>query len=156
MHAQKILHLVQKPYLKTGLPKFRPGDTVRVHVKVVEGESERIQQFEGVVLRKQGSALAEVFTVRKISFGIGIERTFPLHSARIEKIEVLKSGHARRARLYYLRNLSGKAARLAEKGKNVVGQEEKSAPAPSPEPKDTKETKKTVHKKTDPEPVATQ
>ena len=117
MHAQKILSQVQKPFIKTGLPKFRPGDSVRVHVRVVEGESERIQPFEGVVLKRSGGGLAEVFTVRKISFGIGIERTFPLHSARIDKIEVLKSGHARRARLYYLRKLSGKAARLTEKEK---------------------------------------
>ncbi len=86
-----------------------------MHVKVVEGESERIQSFEGVVLRKQGAGLAQAFTVRKISFGIGVERTFPLHSARIDKIEVLKSGHARRAKLFYLRKLSGKAARLTDR-----------------------------------------
>lgn len=123
MHAQKILSQVQKPFFKTGLPKFRPGDTIRVHVRVVEGESERIQPFEGIVLRKQGSGLAENFTVRKISFGIGIERTFPLHSVRIDKIEVLRSGHARRARLFYLRKLSGKAARLTEKEEKDSGME---------------------------------
>ena len=142
MHAQKILSLVQKPFIKTGLPKFRPGDTVRVHVRVVEGESERIQPFEGVVLKRSGGGLAEVFTVRKISFGIGIERTFPLHSARIDKIEVLKSGHARRNRLYYLRKLSGKAARLTEKEKTEPGLEP-AAPAPA------------AAKKASPEPVAT-
>ena len=143
MHAQKLLALVQKPFIKTGLPAFRPGDTVRVHVKVVEGESERIQPFEGVVLKRSGGGLAEVFTVRKISFGIGIERTFPLHSARIDKIDILKSGHSRRARLFYLRKLSGKAARLTEKDKMDTGMEDETA-APA--------LNKT---KASPEPVAT-
>ncbi|OGR87748.1 MAG: 50S ribosomal protein L19 [Elusimicrobia bacterium RIFCSPLOWO2_01_FULL_60_11] len=152
MHAQKILSQVQKPFLKTGLPDFRSGDSVRVHVRVVEGESERIQPFEGVVLKRSGGGLAEVFTVRKISFGIGIERTFPLHSARIDKIEVLKSGHARRNRLYYLRKLSGKAARLSEKDKVDTGAEEETA---APVLHSTPETGKTHSKKASPEPVAT-
>lgn len=115
MNATKILSNIEAPYLKTGIPKFRPGDTVKVHVKVVEGESERIQAFEGVVISRRASGLKETFTVRKISFGIGVERIFPIHSPRIAKIEVIKSGRARRAKLFYLRKLSGKAARLEEK-----------------------------------------
>ncbi len=93
-------------------PDFRPGDSVRVHVKVVEGESERVQPFEGVVLLRRGRGESQSFTVRKISFGVGVERTFPLRSPFIERIEILKSNNARRARLYYLRGLTGKAAKL--------------------------------------------
>ena len=148
MNVQKILAGVQAPYLKKGLPKFRSGDTLKVHVKVVEGESERIQPFEGVVIRKQGSGLEEVFTVRKISFGIGIERTFPLHSPRIDKIEVMKSSHARRAKLYYLRKLSGKAARLTEK--EQTSQEETLSAAPQDK---APEAKPLPQKKATPEPV---
>lgn len=96
------------------IPRFTPGDTVRVHVKVVEGDSERIQAFEGVVLRRRGKGVSESFIVRKTSFGIGVERSFPLNSPRLAKIEVVRSGKARRARLYYLRDLAGKAARLTE------------------------------------------
>ena len=96
------------------IPRFTPGDTVRVHVKVVEGDSERIQAFEGVVLRRRGQGVSESFIVRKTSFGIGVERSFPLNSPRLAKIEVIRSGKARRARLYYLRDLAGKAARLTE------------------------------------------
>jgi large subunit ribosomal protein L19 len=98
-----------------GIPDFRPGDTVRVHIKVVEGESERVQIFEGTVISRRGVAEAASFTVRKISFGVGVERTFPLSSPHIDSIEVVKSGKVRRARLYYLRNLTGKAARVDEK-----------------------------------------
>jgi large subunit ribosomal protein L19 len=94
---------------------FRPGDRIKVHFKVVEGNSERVQIFDGVVIRKRGHMLSETFTVRKSSFGVGVERIFPLHSPRIEKIELVRSGKVRRARLYYLRNLSGKSARIAEK-----------------------------------------
>lgn len=96
------------------IPRFTPGDTVRVHVKVVEGDSERVQAFEGVVLRRRGKGVSESFIVRKVSFGIGVERSFPTNSPRIAKIELLRSGKARRARLYYLRDLAGKAARLQE------------------------------------------
>src|SRR5579863_8730870 len=95
-------------------PDFKPGDTVRVHLRVVEGDSERIQVFEGTVLRRRGSGVSETFLVRKISFGIGVERMFPVNSPRIDKIEVVKTGRVRRARLYYLRNLSGRASRLDE------------------------------------------
>lgn len=94
--------------------RFEPGDTVKVHTKVVEGDSERIQIFDGVVIARRGSGVSETFTVRKISYGVGVERVFPIHSPRIEKIEVVKSGKVRRAKLYYLRNLQGKAARLQE------------------------------------------
>lgn len=99
---------------QTAIPDFRPGDTVRISIKVVEGDSERIQIFEGAVISRRGHGEAQSFTVRKISFGVGVERTFPLFSPHIDKIEVVKSGRVRRARLYYLRNLSGKAARLNE------------------------------------------
>lgn len=115
MKTREILKKVELPYLKGEPFQFRPGDTLRVFVKVVEGESERVQPFEGLVLRRQGLGISETFTIRKISFGIGVERTFPFHSPRIEKIELLKSGRVRRAKLFYLRKLSGKAARLAEK-----------------------------------------
>lgn len=100
---------------------FKSGDQIKVHFKVVEGENERIQIFEGVVIRVKGSELSKTFTVRKISFGIGIERIFPIHSPRINKIEVVKRGKVRRAKLYYLRNLSGKAARISEdsSGRNL-------------------------------------
>ena len=93
---------------------FKPGDQVKVHFKVVEGENERIQVFEGVVIRTKGSGLSQTFTVRKISFGIGVERIFPVNSPRIDKVEIVRRGKVRRAKLYYLRNLSGKAARISE------------------------------------------
>lgn len=99
---------------KKEVPGLRPGANVRVYFKVIEGDNERIQTFEGIVIRHRGAGLGETFTVRKISYGIGIERIFPINSPRIEKIEVLKQGKVRHARLYYLRNLSGKAARIAE------------------------------------------
>ena len=97
------------------LPEFRAGDTVNVHVKVVEGTRSRVQQFQGVVIRVQGSGIGRSFTVRKVSFGVGVERTFPLHSPIFEKIEVVTRGDVRRAKLYYLRNLRGKAAKIKER-----------------------------------------
>lgn len=103
-----------KHNLKTNVPSFKSGDTVRVKVKVVEGDNERLQAFDGVVVARKGSGISETFTVRKISFGIGVERIFPVHSPRVESIEVLKSGKVRRAKLNYLKKLSGKAARLQE------------------------------------------
>jgi len=93
---------------------FRPGDQIKVFFKVIEGANERVQPFEGTVIRKRGAGMGESFTVRKVSFGVGIERVFPIHSPRIEKIEMLRRGRVRRAKLYYLRNLSGKAARITE------------------------------------------
>ncbi len=101
--------------LKTDLPDFGPGDTVAVHTKVVEGDKERVQVFEGIVIKRKGEGVNTTFTVRKISNGVGVERIFPLHSPNIEKIIKLKSGHVRRAKLYYLRDLTGKAARITEK-----------------------------------------
>ena len=107
--------LVDAQYLRADLPDFRPGDTVKVHVRVVEAGRERIQVFQGVVIRRQGGGLQETFTVRKISFGVGVERTFPLHSPSIGKLEVVSRGHVRRAKLYYLRERRGKKARIRER-----------------------------------------
>ncbi|SHJ62724.1 50S ribosomal protein L19 [Desulfofundulus thermosubterraneus] len=110
-----LIQSLEQEQMKTDIPDFRPGDTVRVHVKVVEGNRERIQVFEGVVIRRRGGGLSETFTVRRVSYGVGVERTFPLHSPRIESIEVVRRGHVRRARLYYLRQLRGKAARIRDR-----------------------------------------
>jgi large subunit ribosomal protein L19 len=107
--------LVEQSYLRKGIPQFRPGDTVKVHVRVVEGNRERVQVFQGVVIRRSGGGLRETFTVRKISFGVGVERTFPLHSPSIAKLEIAQRGHVRRAKLYYLRDLRGKKARIKER-----------------------------------------
>ncbi|HLR51778.1 MAG TPA: 50S ribosomal protein L19 [Candidatus Avamphibacillus sp.] len=112
---QNIIEEVTKDQLRTDHPDFRAGDTVKVHVKVVEGSRERIQVFEGVVIKRQGGGISETFTVRKISYGVGVERTFPVHSPRIAEIEVSRRGSVRRAKLYYLRNLRGKAARIKER-----------------------------------------
>ena len=112
-----VIDAIEAEQLRTDLPAFRPGDTVRVHVKVVEGEKERIQVFEGAVLRRSNGGIRETFTVRKVSYGVGVERTFPVHSPRIDKIEVTTRGRVRRAKLYYLRELSGKAARIKEVGR---------------------------------------
>ena len=100
---------------RSDIPEFRPGDTLKVHVKVVEGTRSRIQVFQGVVIRRQGAGVRETFTVRKVSFGVGVERTFPVHTPVVEKIEVLVRGDVRRAKLYYLRELRGKAAKIKEK-----------------------------------------
>lgn len=110
----QIIRELEKEQMKQDIPAFRPGDTVRVHVKVIEGQRERIQVFEGVVIRRRGSGISETFTVRKISYGIGVERTFPLHTPKIDKIEVVRYGKVRRAKLYYLRDRVGKAARIKE------------------------------------------
>ena len=111
---EKLIELVEKSYLKSDVPQFKSGDTVAVHYKVKEGNKERIQVFEGVVIRVSGGSIAKNFTVRKISSGIGVERIIPLNSPLIEKIEVKRIGKVRRSKLYYLRNLSGKAARIKE------------------------------------------
>lgn len=111
---QQIIEQLTKDQLRTDRPDFRPGDTVKVHVKVVEGTRERIQLFEGVVIKRQNGGISETFTVRKISYGVGVERTFPVHSPRVDKIEVSRRGKVRRAKLYYLRELRGKAARIKE------------------------------------------
>ena len=110
-----IIEVLEREQLNANIPSFKPGDTVRVHVKVIEGSRERIQVFEGLVIKRQGGSSRETFTVRRVSYGVGVERTFPVHSPRIEKIEVMRRGIVRRAKLYYLRNLTGKAARIKEK-----------------------------------------
>jgi len=110
-----ILQTIENEQLKTDIPDFRPGDTVRVHVKVVEAERERIQIFEGVVIGRSGGGLRETFTVRKVTQGVGVERKFPLHSPRVDKIEVIRRGRVRRAKLYYLRQRVGRAARIRER-----------------------------------------
>ncbi|MBY8910843.1 50S ribosomal protein L19, partial [Salinicoccus roseus] len=112
--SQQLINELTKEQLKTDLPEFKAGDTVRVHVRIVEGSRERIQVFEGVVIKRRGGGISETFTARKISYGVGVERTFPVHSPKIEKIEVTRRGRVRRAKLYYLRNLRGKAARIRE------------------------------------------
>lgn len=104
-----IIAEITKEQLRTDLPEFRPGDTVRVHVRIQEGNRERIQVFEGVVIKRRGGGISETFTVRKISYGVGVERTFPVHTPKIAKLEVVRRGKVRRAKLYYLRNLRGKA-----------------------------------------------
>jgi large subunit ribosomal protein L19 len=110
-----VIDKIERDQLRKGLPSFEPGDRVRVHFQVIEGTRKRTQVFEGVVLRRQGSGARETFTVRKQSFGVGVERTFPLHSPKIEKLEVAARGDVRRAKLYYLRGRIGKAARVAER-----------------------------------------
>jgi large subunit ribosomal protein L19 len=107
--------LIEQPFLRNDIPDFRPGDSVKVHVRVVEGNRERVQVFQGVVIRRSGGGVRETFTVRKISFGVGVERTFPLHSPSIARLELVQRGRVRRAKLYYLRDLRGKKARIRER-----------------------------------------
>jgi len=109
------LDSIDSASLRQDVPDFRPGDTVKVHVKVVEGTRSRVQVFQGVVIRRQGGGVRETFSVRKVSFGVGVERTFPVHSPILDRIEVVTRGDVRRAKLYYLRNLRGKAAKIKEK-----------------------------------------
>ncbi|GBU10438.1 50S ribosomal subunit protein L19 [Erysipelotrichaceae bacterium] len=111
---QELLARITKSQLRSDLPAFRAGDTVKVHVRIIEGTRERVQIFEGVVIKLHGSRISSTFTVRKISSNVGVERTFPLHSPKLAQIEVIKRGKVRRAKLYYLRNLRGKAARIRE------------------------------------------
>ncbi|MCI0183567.1 MAG: 50S ribosomal protein L19 [Acidibacillus sp.] len=109
-----LIREIASEQLRSDLPKFRPGDTVRVHVKVKEGSRERIQVFEGVVIKRRGTGVSETFTVRKVSYGVGVERAFPFNTPKIDKLEVVRRGKVRRAKLYYLRNLRGKKARIKE------------------------------------------
>ena len=113
----KVIEKITSAQLRSDIPAFRPGDTVRVHAKVVEGSRERIQIFEGLVIKRRGAGISETYTVRKISNGVGVERTFPVHTPRVAKIEVVRKGRVRRAKLYYIRALSGKAARIKERGR---------------------------------------
>ncbi|MFZ5596296.1 MAG: 50S ribosomal protein L19 [Bacillota bacterium] len=110
-----LIQALEQEQIKSGIPDFKSGDTVRVHVKVIEGTRERIQVFEGVVIRRRGGGLGETFTVRRVSYGVGVERTFPVNSPKIDKIEIVRRGIVRRSRLYYLRKLRGKAARIKER-----------------------------------------
>lgn len=110
----KQIAQLEKAYMREDYPEFHPGDTIRVHAKIKEGDKERIQVFQGTVIGRAGAGLGATFTVRKISSGVGVERTFPLHSPNIAKIEKMRAGHVRRAKLYYLRNLTGKSARIKE------------------------------------------
>ena len=111
---------LEGPSLRDDLPPFRPGDTLRIHVRVSEGEKERIQMFEGVCIRRRGAGASETFTVRKVSYGVGVERIFPVHGPVVEKIEIKSRGHVRRSRLYYLRDLKGKKARLRSKIRDLT------------------------------------
>ncbi|WP_318766281.1 50S ribosomal protein L19 [Lactiplantibacillus carotarum] len=115
MRQNQLIEKITKEQLRTDVPDFRAGDTVRVHARVVEGTRERIQLFEGVVIKRHGSGISETYTVRKISNGVGVERTFPLHTPRVAAIDVVRQGRVRRAKLYYLRDLHGKAARIPER-----------------------------------------
>lgn len=113
--SQQLLREITEAYQKTEVPEFRAGDTVKVSVKIREGNKERIQAFEGLVIKRQGGGISETFTVRKVSYGIGIERTFPVHSPLVESVDVLRKGKVRRARLYYIRGLSAKQSRIKER-----------------------------------------
>lgn len=115
MSVDPLIEKLTQSQLRDDIPDFRPGDTVRVHARIVEGKRERIQIFEGVVIKRRGEGISATYTVRKISSGVGVERTFPLHSPRVDKIEVVRNGRVRRAKLYYLRALQGKAARIPER-----------------------------------------
>lgn len=112
--SQQLIQAITQEYMKTDVPQFRPGDNVKVHLRIKEGERERIQLFEGLVIARRGGGVSETFTVRKVSYGVGVERTFPIHSPFIERIEVVRRGKVRRAKLFYIRNLSAKAARIKE------------------------------------------
>ena len=130
----KSTDLIDRASLRDDVPAFQPGDTLKVHVRVVEGTRERVQVFQGVVIRRQGSGLQETFTVRKISFGVGVERTFPVHSPIIQKIEVDRLGDVRRAKLYYLRDLRGKKAKIKEKRSSLPAKSAAPAAATTPAP----------------------
>ena len=168
-----VIETLERAQLRDGLPKFKAGDTVRVHFRVIEGQRSRIQVFEGIVLKRQGSGARETFTVRKQSFGVGVERTFPLHSPKIDKIEVVAIGDVSRAKLYYLRGKVGKKARVREKrygagaaAANAAAAASKSepateeAPAPAepedaPEPEAAAEPEPTEAERAEAEPVET-
>ncbi len=127
----KVIETLERAQLRDNIPQFKAGDTVRVHFRVIEGQRQRIQVFEGVVIKRQGSGARETFTVRKQSFGVGVERTFPLHTPKIEKIEVAAVGDVNRAKLYYLRGKVGKKARIRELRQDVVRAPKGSAKQPA-------------------------
>ncbi|MCD6384714.1 50S ribosomal protein L19 [Candidatus Sumerlaeota bacterium] len=130
---------IEKPYLKKNIPDFKPGDTVRVAVRIIEGEKERLQYFEGVCISRRGGGLRETFTLRRVSYGVGIERIFQLHSPRIEHIEVKRRGKVRRAKLYYLRKLRGKKARISEATRLTPEQKAELASNENKQPRTEKE-----------------
>ena len=139
----KNTDLIDRASMRDDVPDFAPGDTLKVHVRVVEGNRERTQLFQGVVIRRQGSGLQETFTVRKVSFGVGVERTFPVHSPILQKIELDRQGDVRRAKLYYLRDLRGKKAKIKEKRSSLPAKGSApaaAAPAPVAEPAAESET----------------
>src|SRR5699024_9917796 len=115
MSVNPLIKKITESQLRDDIPDFKAGDTVRVHARIVEGKRERVQMFEGVVIKRRGEGISATYTVRKISSGVGVERTFPVHSPRVDKIEVIRNGRVRRAKLYYLRALQGKAARIPER-----------------------------------------
>jgi large subunit ribosomal protein L19 len=148
-----VIETLERAQLRDGLPKFKAGDTVRVHFRVIEGQRSRIQVFEGIVLKRQGSGARETFTVRKQSFGVGVERTFPLHSPKIDKIEVVAIGDVSRAKLYYLRGKVGKKARVREKRYGAGAAAANAAAAAKSEPA-TEEAPAAAEPEDAPEPVA--
>src|SRR5690554_4711234 len=113
--SQQLIDQITSQYVKTDVPEFRPGDNVKVHVRIKEGNRERVQIFEGLVIKRRGGGISETFTVRKISYNVGVERTFPIHTPNVERIEVIRRGKVRRAKLNYIRKLSAKAARIKER-----------------------------------------
>ena len=148
-----VIETLERAQLRDGLPQFKAGDTVRVHFRVIEGQRSRIQVFEGIVLKRQGSGARETFTVRKQSFGVGVERTFPLHSPKIDKIEVVAIGDVSRAKLYYLRGKVGKKARVREKRYGAGAAAANAAAAAKSEPA-TEEAPAAAEPEDAPEPVA--
>jgi large subunit ribosomal protein L19 len=129
---RKAISEIERKYVRKDMPEFRAGDTVRVHTKIKEGDKERIQTFEGVVIRHRRGAARAMFTVRKVSYGVGVERMFPVHSPRIDRVDVVNRGDVRRSRIYYLRGLQGKAARIAHEEGPVGGAPQAAAPAAEP------------------------
>jgi len=134
-----VIETLERRQLRADRPQFKAGDTVRVHSRVIEGQRSRVQVFEGIVIKRQGAGARETFTVRKQSFGVGVERTFPLHSPKVEKIEVVSIGDVNRAKLYYLRQKVGKKARVREKQQRERVPSARAAAAPEPEPEEPEE-----------------
>jgi len=134
-----VIETLERRQLRDGVPQFKAGDTVRVHFRVIEGQRSRVQVFEGIVIKRQGAGSRETFTVRKQSFGVGVERTFPLHSPKVERIEVVSIGDVNRAKLYYLRKKVGKKARVREKQQRERVPSARAAAAPEPEPEEPEE-----------------
>jgi large subunit ribosomal protein L19 len=134
-----VIETLERRQLRDGLPQFKAGDTVRVHFRVIEGQRSRVQVFEGIVIKRQGAGSRETFTVRKQSFGVGVERTFPLHSPKVERIEVVSIGDVNRAKLYYLRKKVGKKARVREKQQRERVPSARAAAVPEPEPEEPEE-----------------